>query len=170
MVSFYRRLLYLYPSIYRRQYADEMVCVFRDAEADARAASVRERISFPIRETLGLLAGATRERLQVVSGSYPVISFTRFDMHPEFRFPRSTVFLMSVILAGVLLAMEKANTIQATYAPGEGSVWQSLPWFLVLTVGFTSAVALVVLGVRFARGRAGVQRLANIEPDSKRLD
>lgn len=170
MLSFYRGLLYLYPSHYRREFADEMVCVFREAEADLSPAAFNQRIAFRVREISGLLAGAMRERLRVVTGSYQSISFTRFNMRPEFRFPRSTVVLMSVILAGVLLAMEKANIIQNTYAPGEGSVWQSLPGFLVLTFLFTSAVALIVLGIRFARGRAGVQRLANIEPDSKRLN
>jgi len=31
MLSFYQTLLYLYPAIYRREFAEEMVSVFRDA-------------------------------------------------------------------------------------------------------------------------------------------
>ena len=164
MLSLYRALLYLYPSLYRREYADEMISVFRDAHADVSAASVTHRMSFRIRETLGLLAGAVRERVRIVSGRYPLITFRRFDMHPEFRFPRSTVFLMSIIFAGVILAMEKANLIQLKYAAGAGSIWPSVPWFLGFTVLFTCAAALVVWGVLFALGRTGAHRLANLKP------
>ena len=164
MLSLYRALLYLYPSLYRREYADEMISVFRDAHADVGFASVTERVSFRIREILGLLAGAVRERVRVVSGSCPLIAFRRFDMRPEFRFPRSTVFLMSIIFAGVILAMEKANLIQLKYAAGAGSIWPSVPWFLGFTVLFTCAAALVVWGVLFALGRTGAHRLANLKP------
>src|ERR1700730_16491597 len=112
MLSFYRCLLYLYPSLYRREYADEMISVFRDAQADVSDGSFGERISFRAREAWGLLAGAVQQHIRIIGGSYPLISFKRFNMRPVFRFPRSTVFLMSIIVAGVILAMEKANTIQ----------------------------------------------------------
>jgi hypothetical protein len=170
MLSFYRWLLYLYPSLYRREYADEMVTVFRDAHADVSVGSVKERISFRVRETLGLLAGAVREHIRIISGSYQLISFTRFDMRPEFRFPRSAVFLMSIIFAGVILAMEKANSIQVKYGAGSGSIWPSLPWFLGLTLLFTCAAAMVGWGILFALGRTGVHRLANIQAGPNRTD
>lgn len=167
MLSFYRGLLYLYPSLYRREYGDEMVCVFRNAEADARAAGIKERFSFRVRETLGLVAGAARERVRSVTGNYPSISFRRFEMRREFRFPRSTVFLMSVIFAGVILVMEKANTIMVTYAAGGGSIWPSLPWFLGIAFSLTGTVAVAVWGIRFALGRTGAQRLENLQAGSK---
>ena len=170
MFTFYRALLYLYPSPYRREYADEMVSVFRDAQRDVSAENFQERISFRIRETLGLLAGAVREHVRMITGSDRSISFRRFNMRPEFRFPRSTVFLMSIILAGVILAMQKANIIQLKYAAGAGSIWPSLPWFLGLTLLFTCVVAMVRLGILFAMGRTGVQRLANIQPGFSRTD
>ena len=163
MLSFYRWLLYLYPSLYRLEYTDEMVSVFRDAHADVSAGSVRERISFRVRETLGLLAGAVREHTRTITGSYPSISFRRFNVHTEFRFPRSTVFLMLVIFGGVILAMEKASTIQVKYAAGAASVWPSLPWFLGFTLLFTCAAAMCGWGILFALGRTGVQRLENIQ-------
>jgi hypothetical protein len=163
MLSFYRWLLYLYPSSYRREYADEMIAVLRDAQAEVCAGGFRERISFRVHESGGLLAGALQEHIRIISGSYPLISFTRFDMRPEFRFPRSTVFLMSIIFAGVILAMEKAHTIQVKYAAGVGSIWPSLPWFLGLTLLFTCATVMVVWGILFALGRTGVHRLANIQ-------
>lgn len=170
MLSLYRWLLYLYPQLYRHEFADEMVSVFRDAHADVSAGSFKERISFRVRESLGLLAGAVREHIRIVTGSYQSISFRGFDVHPEFRFPRSTVFLMSIIFAGVILAMEKANTIQVKYAAGAGSIWPSLPWFLGFTLLFTCAVAMVGWGILFALGRTGTQRLANIQPGSNRTE
>jgi len=170
MLSFYRWLLYLYPSLYRREYADEMISVFRDAQAEVSAGSFGERISFRARESGGLLAGVLREHIRIISGSYQLISFTRFDMRPEFRFPRSTVFLMSIIFVGVILAMEKANTIQVKYAAGAGSIWPSLPWFLGLTLLFTCATVMLVWGILFALGRTGVHRLANIQPGTNTTD
>lgn len=170
MLSVYRGLLYLYPSVYRREYAAEMVSVFRNAQADVSAASLRERFSFRFREGWGLVAGAVQEHLRTMSDSYQSISFRRFDMRPEFRFPRSTVFLMSIIFAGVILAMEKANTIQLKYAAGAGSIWPSLPWFLGFVFLFTCAAALVGLGILFALGRTGAQRIANIQTGSTRTN
>src|SRR5260370_2123243 len=144
MFSLYRWLLYLYPSLYRREYAEEMIYVFRDAQAEVSARSFGERISFRASESGVLLAGALQEHIRIISGSYQLISFTRFDMRPEFRFPRSTVFLMAIIFAGVILAMEKANTIQVKYAAGSGSIWPSLPWFFWLTLLSTFATVIVV--------------------------
>jgi hypothetical protein len=170
MLSFYRSLLYLYPRLYRHEYADEMVSVFRDAHGDVSMGKFKERVSFGVRETLGLLAGAVRERIRMITGSDRWISSRRFDMHPEFRFPRSTVFLMAIIFAGVIIAMQKANIIQMKYAAGAGSIWPSLPWFLGFTFLFTCLGAVVVLGILFALGRTGVQRLSNIHPGSSRTD
>jgi hypothetical protein len=168
MLSFYRWLLYLYPSLYRREYADEMISVFRDAKADVSDGSFEERISFRARETWGLLAGAVEEHIRIIGGSYQLISLKRFNMRPQFRFPRSTVFLMSIIFAGVILAMEKADTIQVKYEAGSGSIWPSLPWFLGLTLLFTCATAMVVWGILFALGRTGAHRLANLQPGTNR--
>jgi hypothetical protein len=168
MLSFYRWLLYLYPQLYRDEYADEMVSVFRDAHADVSAGSFNERIAFRVRESLGLLAGAVREHIRIATASHQSISFRGFDVRPEFRFPRSTVFLMSIIFAGVILAMEKANTIQVKYAAGAGSIWPSLPWFLGFTLLFTCAGALVGWGILFALERTGTHRLANLQPASNR--
>lgn len=163
MLSFYRGLLYLYPSLYRREFASEMVCVFQDARADISGANFGELFSFRLREILGLLSGAFREHIRVLSGTSASVSFMRLDMRTEFRFPRSTVFLMAIIFAGVILAMEKANTIQLKYAAGVGSIWPSLPWFLVLAFLFTWAASLIILGVLFALGKSGAHRMANIE-------
>jgi uncharacterized integral membrane protein len=140
-----------------------MVSVFRDARADLSAGSVKERIFFRVRESLGLLAGAVREHIRIITGSDQSISFRGFEVRPEFRFPWSTVFLMSIIFGGVILAMEKANTIQVKYAAGAGSIWPSLPWSLGFTLLGTCAAAMVGWGILFALGRTGTHRLANIQ-------
>jgi hypothetical protein len=163
MFTVYRWLLYLYPQLYRHEYADEMVSVFRDVQADVRAGSFKERISFRLREILSLLVGAVREHIRITTGSDQSISLREFDVRSEFRFPRSTVFLMSTIFGGVILAMEKANTIQVKYAAGAGSIWPSLPWFLGFILLFTCAAAMVGWGILFALGRTGSHRLANIQ-------
>ena len=163
MLIFYRCLLYLYPPLYRREFADEMISVFCDVQADLRTASLLERIWFRTRETEGLLAGALHEHLRLLTSSDQPISFTRSDMRPEFRFPGSTVFLMLLIFGGVIVAMEKANTIQLKYAAGVSSIWPSFPWFMGLILVFTYAGALAIWGILFALGRTGVHRLANID-------
>ena len=170
MRTLYRWLLYLYPSLYRREFRDEMVSVFRDAHAEASAGSVKGRISFRVREILGLLAGALREHIRIITGNSQLISFRGFDVRTEFRFPRSTVFLMSIIFGGVIVVMEKANTIMVKYAAGVGSIWPSLPWFLGFTLLFTCAAAIVGWGILFALGRTGTHRLANIQTDPDRAN
>jgi hypothetical protein len=167
MTSFYRLLLYLYPPSYRRHYVEEMIAVLGDAQADVRSESLRQRISFRTRETLGLLAGAAQEHLRILSGRSPMISFTRFDMRPEFRFPRSTVVLMSVIFGGVMFAMKEASAVQAKYGSASDSMWRTFPGFAGLTFAFTLGTVAIVWAILFAFGRTGIHRLANIQPGMK---
>jgi len=144
-----------------------MIAVFRDAQSDVRPKSFRERISFGTRETLGLLGGAVQEHFRIFSGRSPMISFTRFDMRPEFRFPRSTVVLMSVIFGGVMFAMKEASAIQAKYGSASDSMWRTFPGFAGLTVVLALVTVAIVWAILFALGRTGVHRLANIQPSTK---
>ncbi len=43
-------------------------------------------------------------------------------MRSEFRFPKSTPVLMMIILAGIVLALEKARVIQASFSNGNPPV------------------------------------------------
>jgi hypothetical protein len=156
-------LLYLYPPLFRHEYGQEMTSVFRDALKSIRTATFAARISFRTRELEGLLWGATREHLRNISGDYQWVLFRRFDMRPEFRFPHSTIFLMSVILAGVVLAIEKAKGIQVKYGAGSTSVWPALPWSLGLMLLLACAIVAVLWGILFALRRTGVHRLANLQ-------
>jgi hypothetical protein len=94
-LTLYRRLLCLYPGSYREEFGEEMTSVFRDARG-ALPPALAVSVSFYGREFSGLLSGALRAHFGRLFG--PALSFRRFYMQPQFRFPRSTVFLMLVIL------------------------------------------------------------------------
>ncbi len=167
MTRFYKLLLYLYPPSHRREYAEEMVCVFRDAQANVQSASLKERIAFRARETMGLLAGAVQEHLRIFSGRSPIISFTRYHMRPEFRFPKSTVVLMSVIFGAVMVAMREASAVQAKYGSASDSMWRTFPGFAGWTFASALVTVAIVWAILFALERTGVHRLANMQPGPK---
>jgi len=171
-LALYEGLLRLYPRAYRQQFSEEMIAVFREAGADVHRKGSLVTANFYLREVGGLFRGALAEHARhILGGRVPFpLSSGRVDMRPEFRFPRFTVFLMSIIFGGVILAMEKANTIQVKYAAGADSIWPSLPWFLGLTLLLICSTVSVVWGILFALGRTGVQRLANLEPGTNRTD
>ena len=167
MVRIYRGLLYLYPPGYRRDFADEMEYVFLQAEAEESNHSFVRRVAFCTREISGLVSGALRQRL-FPSSDWNVIR--RFNMRPGFRFPRSTVVMMCVILAGVLMAIQHAKIIVNKFGYRLAdtprhviSVWDGLPWFLFLTVGFSCVVVAVIWGVLFALRRDGMHRLNDLQ-------
>lgn len=89
-------------------------------------------------------------------------------MRPEFRFPRSTIFLMWVILAGLLLAIAEAKKIAMQYGPADSrSVWTMLPGFIIAAAVLLGAAGATVWGILFALKRTGVQRLENLDTASK---
>ena len=84
-------------------------------------------------------------------------------MRPQYRFPRSTVFLMWVILAGVVLAIEKARDI-ATSTPHDVMVaWKSLPLFLLFFPALACAAVVAVWALLFALRRTGMHRLDGVQ-------
>lgn len=156
-LTVYRWLLCLYPASCRHEFGEEMTSVFHEAR-NALPPALPAKMGFYQREFCGLLSGALRARFECLFG--PAIPFRRLDMRPQFRFPRSTVFLMCVILAGVLLAIEKAETIQVKYGPQDVmAVWNSLPWFLFAFPALACASVAAVWGLLFALRRTGMHRL-----------
>jgi len=153
----YRWLLCLYPRSYRHEFGDEMTAVFREARNDL-APAVGAKISFCRREFCGLLSGALYAHLTHLSGS--AIRFRRFDMQRQFRFPLSTVFLMVVIFAGVVLTIAKASTIAGDTS---GSAWPSLVSVMILMLLSICTAAGVVVGVLHTMRRGGVHRLENVQ-------
>ena len=80
-------------------------------------------------------------------------------MQPQFRFPRTTVFLMLVIFAGVVLTIRLASSVAGDKV---GSVWPSLISILVLMVLTMSITAAIVCGILHTLRRSGVHRLENL--------
>ena len=170
MLVVYRTLLHLYPAEYRSEFGDEMLDVLSEVLGEIRKKSAMTCIVFAVREAGGLLRGAWHEHLRSIIGSYDngIFLFGRFAMKSEFRFPKATVGLMVVILAAVMLAIEKAKAISASVPhanPPVGHIQPSqmtiLPSLLVAMIG---AVVVGVIGwaILFALRRSGVQQLSEM--------
>jgi hypothetical protein len=171
MLSLYRCLLHLYPAAYRYEYGDEMAGVFSEVRSET-GKGLLPRGKFFLREFAGLLYGALLEHSRAISGSdFPP---RRFTMRSEFRFPKATPVLMTIILAGVILTIEKATAIEESLPLAYP---QQLPpiqpehftFFPAMAVIFLSAYVAAVIGwiVLFALRRSGVHRLSEM-PDAPR--
>ena len=101
-ISVYRNLLRLYPSAHREQFGEEMAAVFGDAQAEMASKSVWNRGVFVAREAVGILRGALQEHWRTLGGDSVELWFPtrRFTMRNQFRFPKTTAVLMTIILAG----------------------------------------------------------------------
>lgn len=174
MVSIWRSLLQLYPRSYRREYGEEMMAVLADVRAECSERGFWGRCRTSARETAGLLSGALQEHLRSMTGFYrPFFPSRRCAMHSEFRFPKSTAALMIVILAAVVMAIEKATAIASSQWPRTNT-----PLGPIHPAGFTflPTMALIfaiaaVAGtagwlVLFALRRSGVHRLSRFDPAS----
>jgi hypothetical protein len=92
-------------------------------------------------------------------------------MHSEFRFPKSTAALMIVILAAVVMAIEKATAIARSQWPTSnaplGPIHPAGFTFLpTMAVIFAIAACAGTAGwlVLFALHRSGVHRLSQFDP------
>jgi hypothetical protein len=176
MLVIYQSLLRLYPSAYRHQFAEEMIAVFREVDADAHKRGTGALAKLYLREVTGLFRGALAEHARRILGTdvpFP-LSSRRFTMHSGFRFPKSTAFLMTVILAGVVLAIQRADAIRASVSDVNPPVvtiqpahQTFLPTFalMFLVVYVAGALGWVVL---FALRRSGVHRLSDISSSAER--
>ena len=159
MLALYCWLLCLYPASYRDEFGEEMTAVFGEARSELPP-TLAAKISFYRSEFCGLLSGALSAHFDRLFG--PSVPFPRFYMQSQFRFPRSTVFLMLVILAGVVLAIEKARTIVS--GPHQvTSAWTLPPWFIFLFPALACAAVAAVWGLLFALRRTGMHRLDGIQ-------
>ncbi|HZR63598.1 MAG TPA: hypothetical protein VFA85_00530 [Terriglobales bacterium] len=159
--SIYAWLLFLYPGSYRQEFGEEMRSVFGEARSDLRQ-TLPAKLRFYFREFCGLLRGALYAHFDRLFG--PVIPFRRFHMQPRFRFPHSAVVLMCLILAGVVLAIEKAKTVvqmNEGLPAGTAPAWHPLFWLYPLAAAL--AVGAVAWGILFALKRTGMHRLANLQ-------
>ena len=189
MLSLYRFLLRLYPRAYRHEFGVEMLAVFREAQTETWKKGVLARGVFCAREVAGLLRGALGEHLQAIAGSDLLtasrsrINFTptwsgsptkrRFTMRSEFRFPKATAPLMALILALIVVAIEKAKAIQASLPhtnPHVGPIQPAqftLFSTLVVVLAITCAAGLLGWAILFAIRRSGLHRLSEFNPSER---
>jgi len=167
MLRLYRCLLYLYPSVHRTRFGDEMIEVFRDLQAETVIHGKTARGVFYFRETAGLLAGALQEHCRPLSGAGVWLPFPlrRLTVRNEFRFPKATAVLMTIILAGIVVAIEKGEAIVASLTnvnpalgPVESPHFDFVP-SIVIMLAFVYAAGVAGWAILFALRRSGVHRL-----------
>jgi hypothetical protein len=176
MFSLYECLLRLYPSAHRREYGQEMLEVFCAARAEIDRRGAMTRGLFWLREFRGLVRGAIDEHVRLLTGSrsWQWLPTRRFTMHSEFRFPKATAILMTLILAATVLAIEKARAISASLPytnPPIGPIQPAHLTFLqpvALMFVLAFVVGLVGWAILFALKRSGVHRLAGIQNSAGR--
>lgn len=163
----YRNALRLYPAVHRERFGEEMIAVFRELHGETAAKGIFARSVFGVREIAGVLAGALREHWRVMVGDSVWLWFPRrrVRMRNEFRFPKATAVLMTIILAGVVLAIQRGEAIQGSlpYAnPPIGPihpVHSTLLPGVVFGLAFFYAAGLIGWAILFAMRRSGVHRL-----------
>ena len=167
MLALYRLLLSLYPAAFRGEFAEEMIAVVSEAETDLRATNPASRTAaFWMREVAGLLRGAALERLRFLFDSS--LATRRFKMRSDYRFPRSATLLMFLILALVMVAIEKARSIAGSLPhtnpllPPIHPVPLDFPVTFALMFGAAWAVAILTWAVLFILRRSGVHRLSDL--------
>ena len=182
MLRLYRSLLYLYPAAYRSEYGEEMMDVLSEVQAETRNRSALARIFYGAHEAGGLLYGALREHFWSITGSRDrrmfssmlssMFSSGRLTMRSEFRFPKATVALMTVILAAVMFTIEKAKAISASVPHANPAVGPIQPAQITivpsLLVAMITAIVAGVIGwaILFALHRSGVQQLSEMNPSA----
>ncbi len=166
-VRMYRQLLRLYPAPHRHQFGEEMVAVFREIRSEATSSGIVARSVFYLREAVGVITGAVQEHWLALGGHDVAIwvPTRRLTVHTEFRFPKATAILMTIILAGVMLAIKKGEAISASLPYSNPPVGPIQPTHsvlvggILLTFAFFYAAGMIGWAILFAMRRSGVHRL-----------
>lgn len=175
MVRVYETLLWLYPAEHRREFGEEMCDVYLTMRGEMGGAGPIARAAFFVREFAGLVSGATREHLRGfgvfnISG---LRSTRRFNMRDGFRFPKATAILMTIILMGIIVAIQKGENIAyslphvsqsiAPVHPVHSGLLPPIPLFLAAFY----AAGLLGWAILFALRRSGVHRLDKLAGQPK---
>ena len=182
MLALYRSLMQLYPAVYRREFGAEMMDVLTEVHAATREKSGLARFTSGVHEAGGLLFGALQEHLWNIMGSQgrrrlsPMFSSSflpgRFAMKSEFRFPKSTVGLMLVILAAIIFAIEKGKAISPSIAHANPAVslvpsaLAIIAQVLLATLIWAIVAGALGWGILFALRRSGIQQLSEMNPSA----
>jgi len=170
MQPVYLALMRLYPERYREQFGEEMMSVFEDLCTEHAEKKIVLRCVFFTREIGGLLAGAANEHMRVLFGNDLGLSLSarRFSMRNEFRFPKTTAVLMTIILAGVMMAIKMGEEIAGSLPHDGGQVGpihpvhQTLLGAIPMILVSFYAMGLACWAILFALRKSGVHRLAGI--------
>jgi hypothetical protein len=169
MLLLYEQLLRLYPARYRQQFEDEMLTLFQELQSENRIRTRVRRGIFYVREIAGVLRGAARERCRVLRGKDVGLFEGGFMMRDGFRFPKTTAVLMTLILAGIVVAIQKGEAIQASLPASNPQIGpiqphsemlSSIVSFLLIfyaagSIGWIILLALRKFGVRRVDEAAG---------------
>jgi hypothetical protein len=175
MLSLSRYLLYLYPAAHRLEFGEEMSAVLHERQNEIGKRGAMARWTSNGREIGGLLRGAAGEHARSAMGLYSWEEFPirRIRMRTEFRFPKATPVLMTVILVAVLMAIEKARAIQLSVPPSHQEVgpiqsanFTVVPTFALLLV-MGCVVGAIAWAVAYALRRSGVQKLEELKGERK---
>jgi hypothetical protein len=160
MSALYRCLLRLYPADYFREYAAEMTSVFCSAQDAVRHGSFSARTRFYAREIWGVVRGSLREHFRSRAWN----SSGRFEMRTEFRFPRSTILLMLLILVGVVLAIGKGMSVQLEYAADANALppWSMLPGLYLMPFVLMCVFGVAGYAILVALRQSGSHRLSSV--------
>lgn len=171
MLAVYRKLLRLYPAEYRDTFGAEMISVLAEERSENAGKKLIGRGRLFLREAVGLLRGALREHFLALTEIHEELSFAsgRLAMQNGFRFPKSTIFFMALILGGVLVAIKKGQDI-ASSVPDVNpplpvhiqSVHSILLGGMPLFFAFFYAAGLIGWAVLYALRRSGVHRLSDV--------
>jgi len=176
MLNVYRTLLRLYPAEHREVFGEEMLEVLLQTRNQNPNRNLFARGNHMVRESGGLLIGALRERFRRLTEIHDELSFVtgRFAMRNGFRFPKTTIVFMLLILGGVLTAIKKGQDI-ASSVPDVNpplpvhvqSVHSILLGGMPLFFAFFYAAGLIGWAILFALRRSGVHRLAGMSTEQK---
>ncbi|MGC1453069.1 MAG: hypothetical protein WA830_23810 [Candidatus Sulfotelmatobacter sp.] len=175
-IHLYRSLLHLYPAFHRERFGEEMIAVFGDMQAETVSKGIVARFVFWVREAAGVVAGALQEHWRALGAEDVWLWFPtrRFTMRTEFRFPKATAVLMTIILAGVMLAIQKGENISASLRgavdPPIGPIHPThsvLLGGIVLGLVFFYVAGMIGWAILFAIRRSGVHRLADTAAEPK---
>lgn len=170
MLTIYRKLLRLYPAEHRQAFGEEMMSVLAEERAENANRKLVPRARLFVRETRGLVIGALRERFRVFIEIQDGLSLAtgRFAMRNGFRFPKTTIVFMTLILVCAVWAIKKGEDIAASLprvSPQIGpiqSVHSTLLPPIALFLAFFYAAGLIGWAIMFALRRSGVHRLADM--------
>jgi len=172
MLTVYRQLLHLYPAEYREDFADEMMSVLAEVRDQNANRKIIARIRILLRESAGLVTGALRERFSAFIEMQAELSIGRFTMRNGFRFPKSTIIFMALILAGLVMAIQRGEQIAASPHVNQQigpiqAVHSTLLPPIVLFLAVFYVLGFVGWAIVFALRRSGVHRLADVSGQPK---